>query len=213
LGPYGEDENLVADSISVARDDGARVSQVWLAYGHRSSVLALDESKNFSNVSIAADLDLETTEAYGRSKIEKIFSRWLPSDIDSVASEITFRTLGYYKDTKSIISFSMDAKDDVVLTGDMVKVITKSIQDQFGASKEEVYRVLQTKEILSNGNARYTYTAQPSGRLSFARFGLVSPEASADTYTNASDSDKLKYCFVCYDTELFLDNTGAYRII
>jgi hypothetical protein len=90
-GPYDDDQHNVAESVNVARDDKGRVSQVWVAHGLRNPVLEMDELKNFESVKVSVDLDAEGANQYNQKKVRRIWSRFLPTSLGSVASEIANR--------------------------------------------------------------------------------------------------------------------------
>jgi len=217
LTPFNDNENIVADSVAVARDDKARVSQTWFAFGHRLPTLPLDEKKNFTTVKVAANLELEGPDAYDQKKVRMIFSRWLPTGLASVSLEIATRLLNYYKNTKTVITMTMAAKDDDTWTGDIIKAQTRQVQSPDGSSPAREYRVIQVSEKLMPGNALYQYALQSTDLSS--RVGLITPDKNPESplddfpvYTLASDSLKSQYAFISPDSGTFADGTESYKI-
>lgn len=206
-GPFDDDSHLVAGSVSVSRDDKSRVSQAWFAFGLRTPVSEMDELKNFSAVKVTADLDAEGSNEYNQKKIKRFFSRWIPLNKASVASEITNRYVNYYRDTKHIISATLDPKDDDAWTGDRVIIKTRQVQDRFGASVERNYRVLQVSEKMGNGAFSYDYIMQSTGGIfdggETETYGLITPDLNSEDgvsafpdYSSASVALKSKYAFI-----------------
>jgi hypothetical protein len=208
-GPFNDTDNIIAESVNVNRDDKARISQVWVAYGHRSPVLEMDELKNFSAVKVSVDLDAESANEYNQKKVKRIWSRWLHLDKGSVASEIANRLLRNYKDTKHIITMDLDPKDDDAWTGDIVGLATRQIQDATGSTPERDYRVLEVAEKFTGDSVKYSYTLQSIGGVSGvigSRYGLITPNTdpantanSFPDYSSASDALKSKYAFTAED--------------
>lgn len=199
-GPYDDDSHLVADSVSVIKDDKERASQVWLIYGHRNPTLDMDKFNHFDAVKISADLDSESDNAYGQKRVTKIWSRWLATDQTAIASEITNRLNGEYKNTKDVISFTMTAKDNDAWTGDVVTLATRQLQDQFGATPTGTYRVLEATEVLKPGAVAYKYKVATLGNPTTAgtNTGLIGPNTLND-YDVESDANKNTYAFIAAD--------------
>ena len=208
---YSDDEHIVADSVKVARDDSARISQVWVALGVRNPVLDLKEAKNFSSVKITADLELEGVNAYNQKKVRRIFTRWLPTSEGNVAAEISARLNNFYKTTKRMISFEMNAKDSDVWTGSLIQISTRQLQDEFGDNKTLSFRVLSANEILMPGKTTYKYVVQDFGELE--RVGLVSPTTYTTAYGSASDAAKNQYFFVAPDSGDFAAGGAPYKVL
>lgn len=219
-GPFDDDSNIIADSVSVARDDKSRFSQAWLHYGIRTPVSEMDELKNYAAVKLTADLDAEGVNEYDQAKIKKIYSRWLPLDKQNVASEIANRLVNYYRDTKNAITFSFEPKDDSAWTGDRVELATRLIQDQFGATALREYRIIQVKEVFSKKGVRYDYKAHSTGGIyegSVSRYGVVTPNSIGD-YPSETLENKSRYAFIAYDDrgdgkEGFPTSDQPYRIL
>ncbi len=200
-GPFNDTDNVIADSVNVARDDRSRLSQVWLAYGLRTPVAERDELKNYSAVKVSADLDAEGTLEYGQKRIRKIWSRWLFLDKGAVASEIANRLLNYYRDTKHIITLDLDPKDDSAWTGDIISLTTRQVQDSTGDNPERTYRILETNENFKAGGVRYQHTLQSTGSIfgkEPSRYGLIGPN-TLNNYSTESDANKAKYAFIAED--------------
>ena len=203
-GPFDDDSNLISQSVNVGRSDKERISQVWVAYGLRNPVLEMDELKNYAAVKLSADLDAEGVNQYDEKRVRRVWSRWIPLGLGTVASEITNRLLNYYKVTKKVITIAMDAKDDDAWTGNIIKVKTRQVQDEFGGSPYRDYRVLQTNEILTGSTVQYKYIIQSTDRDA-ARIGVITPDLDPNDgvspfpdYDGANITEELKarYAFI-----------------
>jgi len=209
---YNDDEHIVADSVKVARDDKSRVTQTWVSIGHRNPVLDMSELKNFSRVQIVADLELEGVNAYDLKKVNRFTSRWLPSTEANVASEIVARLNNYYKNTKKVITMTLDSKDDSIWTGDIIQVQTRQLQNEFGAAEVVAYRILQVNEKQMPGKTSYSYVLQDIGEAK--RQGNISPALYTTEYDSATDEDKAKYAFIAPDSDGFPSDDGLpYQVI
>jgi len=200
-GPFDDTNNVIANSVNVARDDKSRVSQVWVAYGLRTPVAEIDELKNYSGVKVSVDLDAEGSLEYEQKKVNRIMSRWLFLDKASVASEISNRLLRYYRDTKNMVTLDLDPKDDDAWTGDIITLATRQVQDFTGGTPTRTYRVLETAENFQAGGVKYQYTLQSTGSIfgtEPSRYGLIGPNTLTD-YSTESEANKNKYAFIAED--------------
>ena len=204
-GPFNDEVNLIAESINVARSDKERISQVWVAYGHRNPVLPMDELKNFNVVKLAADLDSESVNQYNEKTVRRVLSRWMPLSLGAVSSEIANRLLNYYKVTKKNVTFTFSPKNDAAWTGNLITLQTRQLQDAFGAQPELGFRILQVNEMLGNGDVKYKYVAQSTDQA-LIRIGLITPSLNPEdgvsvfpNYDTASDTLKQRYAFIAAD--------------
>jgi len=210
-GPYNDDDNNVAGSVNVARNDRIRVSQIWVAYGLRNPVLPMDELKNFEAVKVTADLDKESASQYNQKRVRRITSRWIPTSLGAVASEISNRMLNYYRDTKRVVTVTLDPKDDDIWTGDRVTIQTRQLQDESGATPEIAFRILQAQETISREQVMYKYVMETTG-AELLRLGLIGPNTLND-YSSESTANTNKYAFISPNSGTFADGTDAYKIV
>lgn len=223
---FTDDDNLVAGTVSVTKDVSNRLSQVWLYFGQRNPVEQMDETDNYARIDVSADLDAETKEEYGSTKIKKIFSRWLDSSRSAVALEITGRLLNFYVDTKPKISISINTKDDQVWTGDSIDVLTQFIQDLDGNPHDYRYLITEVNEQLSADTLEYT--AIWTGAI--GRSGVITCNDAPDPalpggsctlstgtgdfpdYTSASSAIKNKYAFISNNDDEMSNGDPGYVI-
>jgi len=179
----------------------------------------MDELKNYESVKVSVDLDAEGPNQYDQKRVRRIWSRFLPTSLGSVASEIANRLLNYYKVTKRVVTVTLDPKDDDIWTGDLVTLKTRQLQDETGATPEVPFRILQVSENLKPGDVRYKYVMETTDSA-LLRVGLITPNTDpANTasafpdYPSASDSLKNQYAFIGPNTGDFSDDGSVYSII
>ncbi len=213
-GGFTDGTTFISGSVSVARDVTGRLSRLIFYYGVRSPTLELDEGKNYERIEMDIEANLESANAYGKSKVRKIFSRWLPKGKRSVVSEITTRLLNEYKNTKDIITYTIDPKDDDAWTGNTVQLKTRQAVDEFGQEVERDYRVLQVSEKHSPKGVIYTYVAHSMNDV--GRLGVITPDLydSLDfpDYTPSTEELKARYAYISPNSGEFTDDTLAYVI-
>ena len=94
----------------------------------------------------------------------------------------------------------MTAKDNDAWTGDVVTLATRQLQDQFGATPANPYRVLEATEVLKPGAVAYKYKVATLGNPTTAgtNTGLIGPNTLND-YDVESDANKNTYAFIAAD--------------
>lgn len=98
-------DNVLAGSVGVAEQPGARISQVWIYFGQRDPTRGLDEVENMRSTAIVGNLEAE--DAYGGAAIKKIFSRWIPFGALSVAQRVGQIQLARFKDPPRKFAFAV----------------------------------------------------------------------------------------------------------
>jgi hypothetical protein len=188
-----DDSSIIADSVSIGRDTDARMSQVWIYYALRSPVVENEEKLfNYRFVKVAADLDAELPDEYGQPAIKQIRSRWLTPLQDALAIEITSRLLSEYRDTKVLLTVTVDAKDDAIWTAGFVRATTRYRQSVTGDPVSSPYLVLSSDESYDGGKCSVVYNLRESGAA--AGCSLIGPD-TLGSYTLESDINKERYSF------------------
>jgi hypothetical protein len=192
---YTDDENITAGSFATVRSSNERISRVFTLFGQRDPTKAIDEKGNFQQTDARVDLDAETPEEYGSSRLMEIFSRWLPVGLAAVANEIGQRMLLEYRNTKIAAMFTLDPKDDEQYTGDFVKIQTRYVQDLDGNPALQQYRIVEVQELLTKAGARYKYLAtqtQLNGRVGVYAPDEDPPATPYPDYPAASEAQRLR---------------------
>ena len=206
-GPFSDSMSFLSGSVSVKRMVEQRISRLYFFYGHRSPVFEMDESKHFERI----EVNIDYTEFSNKC------SRWVPKGLRAVASEITTRIKNEYKDTKDVVSFTMDPKDDDAWTGSTVRLITRQVVDDFGEQKDVSYRVLKAAEKYQKAGVVYEYIAHSNNDV--GRLGVITPDLDPNDgvspfpdYNVATEELKARYAFIAPDSGQFSDGTEAYVI-
>ncbi len=232
--PLNEDDDIVAGSISITRDVKNRISQAWVFFGLRFPTLDLKKLVSYSAAEIKVSTSAESPNEYDQKKVQQIFSRWLPTAKRSTASEIASRQLSSYRDSKILLSMTLDPKDDDYWTGDTVGIRTSLVQDETGLARDINYLILQVDETISDTGVLYQYVCQAASTL--RRSGVIAPNVYGNeivfggvnvvfnlsqvifggtpfpNYSDATELLRFRYIFIAPNTGVFSDNTPAYQI-
>lgn len=203
-------DNLQADTVQLSYDYDSRISQAWCYYAMRTPIVE-NENKlfNYSRTQIAADLDTELPDQYGQPAIREILSRWLTKDQQSLAIEITSRLLAEFKNTKSVLTFKVDAKDDSLWTTDFCRVSTRYRQTVTGDASSVPCLVMKSAESY-NATAEVTYTVREMAATS--RCAVIGPDTLFDYMAESEENHDLYAWFSSGSPPLMSNGDPTYTI-
>lgn len=148
-----DNSNIIADSVNYSTDPKNRVSQVWVYYNQHNRALKVDNEANYKQVEVYADLEAESDDAYGESRIRKVFARWIVGN--NQAYSLAVRLLNASKDNPKYLKFKVDAKDRSIWTADVIDIQNRSMVDFNGNSVIERFQVLSAQEVVSGEVIEY----------------------------------------------------------
>lgn len=140
--------NLLQGSVAVVDKQDMRISTVICNYGQFNPTVVLDDVTNYARTYIRVDSDSVTN--YGTPKYKTIYSRWISQDNKSAAVLMTARIGRRFSDAPREISFSLDAKDIDIWTGDPCNVQTDLIVQSGGGYPFLPYQILSASEGKNN---------------------------------------------------------------
>lgn len=145
-----QDENLIADSISITDMVDKRISTVVVNFGQFDPTKKLDEFGNYEQSYIRVDTD--SVAKYDSSEIKTINSRWISNSNKAAALQLAALIGRRFSDIPRMINFSLDAKDSDVWIGQSVAINCDDIVDFTGVPKDTVFQLTGVKE---SGDYRY----------------------------------------------------------
>jgi len=144
--------NFIEGSTAVKDMQDMRVSTVICNYGIINPTKDLDEASNYRASYVREDSDSVTN--YGQRAYKKINSRWITSDNKTAAVLMSARIGRRFSEAPRMLSFSLDAKDSDVWTGDSVRCETDLIEQSGGGFPTLFYQILTAGE-----SQNFNYTA------------------------------------------------------
>jgi hypothetical protein len=206
--PLIVDDNtvIVEGTAAIKSDPNERISQIWLHYDQKDPTQGLTEDGNFLRLYIAADLNSESADEYGSSRVRKIRSRWFKKD-DASALAITGRLINRQKDPPARVRFDADAKDGIKV-GDEVTITTRLSQDFEGGNRSDDYRVISVEP--NQPGTKIRVEAESLG-LS-GRYARITLDAQVD-YGAASDAEKASGGFIAPGAGNFGDGGAPYKVL
>jgi hypothetical protein len=144
-GTINDQANILADTFNLKTDPRQRFSQIWIYYNQRNAALPLDNESNYDELRIRADLEVESEDLYGESRIRKVFARWVQSDAQAII--LSTRLLDLALDNPKKLRVQLDAKDRSFWTADVLTVGHRNLVDEFGDPTFERYQILSAEEV------------------------------------------------------------------
>jgi len=148
-----DNNSIIADSATYSTDPKNRVSQVWVFYNQHNRALGIEEESNYKQVEVFADLEAESDDAYGESRIRKVYARWIVGN--NQAYSLAVRLLNASKDNPKYLKFRVDAKDRSIWTADVIDIQNRSMVDFNGNPVIERFQVLSAQEVVSGEVIEY----------------------------------------------------------
>ncbi len=149
---------IIEGSLTTKPQDEKRLSLVWVYYGLKSPLEALDDRRNYYSRVVVIDPDAELPEQYGTPKIQEVFSRFIPQFGRESAVETGERILSLFRNPPIEARFAVDAgRDEDLALARFITVETSDIQDATGAVEDaNQYAVVS----LERSNAQVNVVAQ-----------------------------------------------------
>jgi hypothetical protein len=181
---FSDNANIIENTVALTTDPKNRVSQIWVYWDQSNKAEAVDKESNFKKLRIRADLEAESPEKYGESRVRKIYARWIQNDAQAI--NLSARLLGASFDNPKVLKLRVDAKDRAVWTADIVDVLHRNIVDFSGLPTLERYQVLSVEEVLPGEVVQYEMQ-----RFIFkgTRFGFYMAD-TAPTFAAATQAEK-----------------------
>lgn len=200
-----EVSHLIEGASVLKEHPDQRLSQVWVFFSQKDPTKRLDEEANFARVRIRADLEAESAEQYGESRIRKIFSRWL--ETEGQVSQMTKRTLDRYRDNPRTLKVRADAKDRAALrVGEVADILMRTVLDDRGLEVSTRWQIIAAREDPpGEAVALELLEFEFTGRFAFYM------EATAPIFDLASDQEKKSGAWYADDDGKFSDGTDGFQ--
>jgi hypothetical protein len=150
---FSDDLNIIENSSSFSTDPKNRVSQVWVYYNQRNRASDVDNATNYQQIELRADLDAESDNQYGESRIRKIYARWIQNNAQAI--NLAARLLGASFNNPKYMKIRVDAKDRHIWTSDVVDIYNRNIVNFNGEQELERYQILSVQEVVSGEVIEY----------------------------------------------------------
>jgi hypothetical protein len=209
---YTDDENILADSMKAVDSPKDRASTAIVYYGQINPFDGESKAGNFGGWAIWQDA--ETASLYDEERIHKVYALWLGPNQHLDATSLANNWILRSKNTPTVLTFSLDAKDGVSLElTDACRVSTGAMQSPTGEHDTRAMQVLQRQEMTRRrGAAEYIFTAMD---YQFDARYLILMEEGVDTenYSSATDEEKAGGGYLCNDSNVMpSDGSEGYRL-
>jgi len=131
-------------------------TQIWIYYAQLDPTEKIDEPKNYAALEIVADLESETAERNGISKIKTIFSRWIVGANGGAAVELGGRILTRYSAIPREVNFLLDAKDGALWLADFISIQNRNAVDFYGNPVGVPMQITSASETVQGSIFSYT---------------------------------------------------------
>ena len=211
--PDGETVFALSDRDNlkaIAIDDRAadRLTEVYFYSVQIDPTKGAADPANYRRMMATYDLDAKGANAYGDTKIRRVFCRWFNGGADSDIAIISRRLLNRFRYAPVRVKMLIDAKDAAIDLTAVLSVSSASITDATGAVLPAQMQVISRSEPKPGHEVEIVAQAyQFSGRYGYAT------QNACPVYASASKAQKARGMFAVGSTLTFGDGTGPYKAI
>lgn len=153
-----QNDNIVADSVTIEEVAKDRASQVYVYYGLRNPVLSVADK--FSYRAAEAFIDVDSEVLYGEASVKEIFCRWISTSV--IAASLAGSYLRRFKDVRRHITFDLTAKDiGTFWTGDVADIEHFMYVDFTGQPLVSQWLITSAETVEQGGV--YRFVAEDNG--------------------------------------------------
>ena len=128
---YSDENGFIADSLSLKELSNERISRFLVYFDRKDLTKKLDEAANYNQYVLGADLESESPNEHGSSRIKTIFSRWFNANSLGRVEILAQTLLKKYTNPPRVLEFIIDNKEDLAM-GDLFIAQTRLIQNDVG---------------------------------------------------------------------------------
>lgn len=193
------DESDILEKTAKREDlEEQRISRALVWHGYIDPTQDMKSGDNYSRpLPAAIDVSAEGPNEYDQSRLIQVFLPWLGPEGNLVLAEtIAVRLVNRYRNTPQRLTFHLDIKDrDQATLADLVKVTSRTLQDEFGSGLATEMQITSVEEIDPGMTLRIVAeTYQFTGR-----FGFITENSQAD-YGASTAADREKLVFIGDET-------------
>ncbi len=196
-------------AISVEDRDDKRLTQIHFSSVMSDPTKSPTSKENYDRLFVTPDLTSELPQAYGGARIREVLCRWLDQGNNDLIRTLSGRLLARFKTAPQHFTILLDAKDTAIGLTAVLRVNSRSAQDETGKAETRLLQVIERSEPRPGHEIKIVAQAYQFD----LRFALIAPDATP-VYSSASADEKRIYGFIGADTEpAFADGSDYYRIV
>lgn len=203
-----EQNDLLADSVSIKVEPDQRASEVWVNFLPRDATEVGDERKNYRRTRVRVDATAASEFEYRERVVYEVFSPWLVNDTQT--SLLALRLLSTYRDPPKYLSFALDIKDRDIAPSDSFDIEFRGFVDESGLPARVRYDVISSHE--SPPGERVKIEAVQSLYGVNKKYGRWAPD-SVPNYSAATDDQRGRYIFWADDDGEMTNGDDGYQWI
>lgn len=201
-----DDLDILRGSVSVADDPEAHVTRVGVYYSPRSP-FASGNPKDYEDLWLSIEGDIEAPAAAGAVKTLTIFADWISNEGDAL--DLASRILLRYRLVPRYMSLKLDAKHRAARVGSVLEVTSDAWADSEGRPIVARWQINAANEPESS----HTLSLRLQSYTFIGRFSWIMADGSTENYVDAADDEKELGCYMADDiTELMPNGDEPYLL-
>jgi hypothetical protein len=192
-------------------DDRAadRLTEIYFYSGIIDPTKSATDTTNYRTMLTTYDPVAKSANAFGDTRVRRIFCRWLGAGNDGEVAILSRRLLNRFNRNPIQVRLTLDAKDAALDMVSLLSVQSRALPDDDGASLPMAMQVISRAD--TKPGQELELVAQAFGFQ--GRYGYTA-ENSTPVYSSATAAQKARNVFAVNEaTMLFSDGTGPYKVM
>lgn len=201
-----DNRNIITIDIDDMDDD--RLTQVGYYTDIIDATGSESDANNYARLRQIVDLDAQSDNEFGDTRIRQIYSRWLGDGNDSLIRILGKRLLNRFRWSPARYTFKIRADQDIKLT-DIIRVNSRISQDETGLNLDKLMQAIMIKR----DQPKHTMTVTAQTYQFDQRYGFIAENTRGD-YTSSTAAQQSRGVYFADDTTLEMSNGDpAYQFI
>lgn len=194
-----DDANILSVEVEDRQKD--RLTEVMFYTVQIDPTKSATSADNYRRCAMTVATDAKGPNAYGDTKVRKIFCRWLDQGADSVVLTLSNRLLNRFAVAPVRVVLTLDAKDRAIGLADVLSVTSSGVLDETGKPVATLLQVVRRSEPDRGHRVEITAQAfQFSGRYAYAT------ENGRPTYAASTAAQRARGMYACGNSTLKMSN-------
>jgi hypothetical protein len=205
---YDVSDNRNIMSISIDDRDDERLTQVGFYSVILNPTLNATDGNSYARLRQIVDVDAQSDNEFGDTKVKQIYSRWLGDGNESLVRILGKRLINRFRWSPARYTFTIRDDQAIHLT-DVIRVNSRISQDETGANKERLMQAI----MITRSEAKHEMQLVAQVYQFDQRYGFIA-ENTRPVYTLSTPEQQARGVYFADDITLKMSNGDpAYQLI
>jgi hypothetical protein len=194
--------NIKASTLDDRAAD--RLTEVYFYSVQIDPTKGREDAANYSRLWVAPDLEAKGANAYGDTRVRRVFSRFLQGGNDAEVAVLARRLVNRFTKPPLRLTLRLDAKDAALGLVDVVSVTSAKLQDEDGNALATPLQIISRSEPKPGHEVELVAQAYAFN----GRYGFALPDGS-NPYGSATAAERARGSYAVSDATLTFAADGS----